>query len=431
MTPTSSTTADSTTADTAAADTTGKTATGKTPAAGASAASTSTAPTARRLWSRGRGVLLGLVVLLVAGVALAASRSSDHGPLDPRSPRPTGARAVAEILRGHGVDTRVVTTLAQATAAAGPDTTLLVAVPDLLTPGQQTRLREAVDGSGARLVLVAPDVSTQTLAPQVTADATPAFEATAAPSCSFPPAERAGTAETTDVRYHVTAPDADACYLSDGLPTLVRVPGDPSTGSGGDTLVLGSPVFLTNDRLDEHGNASLALNVLGAHPDLVWYIPSLADASAAAGEEPRGFFDLMPSGWLWGSLQLFLAAAVAAFWRGRRFGPLVAERLPVVVRASETTEGRARLYHAARARDRAAEALRTATRLRLAPLTGVPAARAHTAEALLPAVTAHIGDPVRAAAVQDLLFGPPPGDDAGLVSLADRLDALEREVSRP
>jgi hypothetical protein len=103
----------------------------------------------------------------------------------------------------------------------------------------------------------------------------------------------------------------------------------------------------------------------------------------------------------------------------------------VVVRASETTEGRARLYHAAKARDRAADALRTATRQRLAPLTGVQAAQAHTPEALLPALATHIGDPAQAAGLQDLLFGPPPGDDAALVSLADRLDALEREVSRP
>ncbi|WP_151775178.1 DUF4350 domain-containing protein [Streptomyces abyssomicinicus] len=397
-------------------------------------ASTSTSPTARHLWARGRGVLLGLVALVVAGIALAATRADDHGPLDPRSPGPNGARAVAEILRGHGVDTRVVTTLAEATTATGPDTTLVVAVPDLLTEAQLTAVREATTGTGGRLLLIAPDVSTPALVPGVTADLTPAFDDTAAPSCALPAAEDAGTAETTGIRYRVDAPDADSCYPSDGLPTLVRVPaetpGDPGN-PGGDTVVVGSPAFLINDRLDEHGNASLAMNLLGSRPDLVWYIPSLADASATTGDEQQGLFDLMPSGWLWGTFQLFLAAVVAALWRGRRFGPLVAERLPVVVRASETTEGRARLYHAAKARDRAAEALRTATRLRLAPLTGVPAARAHAAEALLPAVAARINDPAQAAGLQDLLFGPPPGDDAALVSLADRLDALEREVSRP
>ncbi|WP_166022278.1 DUF4350 domain-containing protein [Streptomyces chilikensis] len=394
-------------------------------------ASTSTSPTARHLWIRSRGVLLGVVALVVAGIALAATRANDHGPLDPRSPGPNGARAVAEILRGRGVETRVVTTLAEAALAAGPDTTLVVTVPDLLTETQTTALRAATTGTGGRLVLIAPDVSTPALAPGVSADPTPAFAETAGPSCALPAAERAGSAETTGIRYRVASDDADSCYPDEGLPTLVRVPTETPGNPGGDTVVVGAPTFLVNDRLDEHGNASLALNLLGSRPELVWYIPTLADASATTGDEQQGLFDLMPSGWLWAALQLFLAAAVAALWRGRRFGPLVAERLPVVVRASETTEGRARLYHAAKARDRAAEALRTATRLRLAPLTGVPAARAHSPEALLPAVAAHIGDPAQAAGLQELLFGPPPGDDAALVSLADRLDALEREVSRP
>ncbi|MPY64742.1 DUF4350 domain-containing protein, partial [Streptomyces spongiae] len=34
-------------------------------------------------------------------------------------------------------------------------------------------------------------------------------------------------------------------------------------------------------------------------------------------------------------------------------------------------------------------------------------------------------------ALHALLFGPPPGDDAALIALADQLDALEREVRRP
>ncbi|MER5480502.1 DUF4350 domain-containing protein [Streptomyces sp. NPDC002734] len=392
---------------------------------------TSTSPTARQLWTRGRGILLVLAVLVVAGIVMAAARSGNNGPLDPRSPSAGGAKAVAEVLGDHGVETRTVTTLDDATSAMGPDTTLLVAVPDLLTETQAGSLRDAATATGSNLVLLAPEVSTGPLAPGVAADTTPAFEDTAEPSCALPAAEQAGDAETTGVRYRVTAQKADSCYLSDGLPTLVRLPSDAPTKTGGDTVVVGSPAFLTNERLAEHGNASLALGLLGSRPDLVWYIPSLADVAEADQDGMSQVGSLLPASWQWAALQLLIAAAAAAFWRGRRFGPLVAEPLPVVVRASETTEGRARLYHAAKARDRAAEALRGATRLRLAPLTGVPVARAHTAEALLPAVAARIGDPTRAAALQELLFGPPPGDDAALVSLADRLDALEREVSRP
>ncbi|MER5657861.1 DUF4350 domain-containing protein [Streptomyces sp. NPDC102256] len=387
-------------------------------------ASTSASPTARQVWTRTRGVVLALVVLLVAAVVIAVVRSdARHGRLDPRSADPLGSRAVAELLADQGVSTRVVTTLGQARAAAGPDTTLLIAAPDLLTKRQQTLLHTATANSGGRTVLVAPGrPSVGTLAPGVSADPAVSFDSTLSPDCTLPAARRAGSADTGGVRYTTTAPDADACYPSDGRPTLLRL---PARSGNGDTVVLGAPDVLSNERLDAHGNASLALQLLGSRSHLVWYLPSLSDTSATdAGD--RSFFDLLPSGWLWGTLQLFVAAALAALWRARRLGPLVPERLPVAIRASETVEGRARLYRKANARDRAGTALRSTTRTRLAPLVGVPPAQAHAPEALLPALSAHLdGD---GQALHQLLFGPPPHDDAALISLADQLDALAREV---
>ncbi|MER5879594.1 DUF4350 domain-containing protein [Streptomyces sp. NPDC001910] len=386
--------------------------------------STSASPTARQVWTRTRGVVLALVVLLVAAVVIAVVRSdARHGRLDPRSADPLGSRAVAELLADQGVSTRVVTTLGQARAAAGPDTTLLIAAPDLLTERQQTLLHTATANSGGRTVLVAPGrPSVGTLAPGVSADPAVSFDSTLSPDCALPAARRAGSADTGGVRYTTTAPDADACYPSDGRPTLLRL---PARSGNGDTVVLGAPDILSNERLDEQGNASLALQLLGSRSHLVWYLPSLSDTSATdAGD--RSFFDLLPSGWLWGTLQLFVAAALAALWRARRLGPLVPEQLPVAIRASETVEGRARLYRKANARDRAATALRSTTRTRLAPLVGVPPAQAHAPEALLPALSTHLdGD---GQALHQLLFGPPPHDDAALISLADQLDALAREV---
>ncbi|WP_326760537.1 DUF4350 domain-containing protein [Streptomyces phaeochromogenes] len=389
--------------------------------------STSASPTARQLWTRSRGVLLALVVLLAAAVAIAAVRSdAESGSLDPRSATPSGSRAVAELLADRGVSTRVVTTLEEAAAATGSDTTLLVARPDLLTDRQQDRLHSAFANSGGRTVLVAPTTpSVATLAPGVDADPAPSFDTTLSPNCSLPAARRAGRAETGGIRYTTNAPGADSCYPGDGLPTLLRV---PAAEGNGDTVVLGAPDILQNERLDKQGNASLALQLLGSRPHLVWYLPSLSDDSATdAGD--RSFFDLMPSGWLWGTLQLFFAAILAALWRARRLGPLVPEKLPVAIRASETVEGRARLYRKSNARDRAAAALRSTTRTRLAPLVGVSPAQAHAPEALLPALSAQLHR--EGQALHSLLFGPPPSDDAALIALADQLDALEREVRRP
>ncbi|MFI9420867.1 DUF4350 domain-containing protein [Streptomyces werraensis] len=388
---------------------------------------TSASPTARQVWTRSRGVALALVLLVVAAVAIAVVRSdARHGRLDPRSAAPSGSRAVAELLADRGVDTRVVTTLAEAADAAGPDTTLLVAVPDLLTPRQQTRLRTAIEDSGGRTVLVASGVaSVERLVPGVMADPANSLDSTLEPDCDLPAAVRAGSADTGGIRYSSAHPDADECYRSHRLATLLRVPAPSGTG---DTVLLGAPDFLLNDRLDEHGNASLALQLLGSRPHLVWYLPTPADATAGT-EDEKSFLDLLPSGWLWGTLQLFVAAALAALWRARRLGPLVPEKLPVAIRASETVEGRARLYRKADARDRAALALRSATRVRLAPLVGVPGTQAHAPEALLPALSARLdGD---GPSPHTLLFGPPPGDDAALIRLADQLDALERQVRRP
>ncbi|MFD6200298.1 DUF4350 domain-containing protein [Streptomyces rubiginosohelvolus] len=411
--------------------------------AATTASPTSTAPSPGQVWTRARGILAVVLILVVAGITFAAVRSgTNHGQLDPRSADPKGSRAVAELLKAQGISVTVATTLDEATAATGPDTTLLVTGPNLLTRSQQLRLDEAASASAGRTLLVAPGPgATHRLAPGVRAESHQAVSALT-PACELPAARRAGTADMGGTRYTTQDPTTVACYPSAGLPSLVVLP----TGAGGDTVVLGSPGILHNERLDKQGNASLALQLLGSRPHLVWYLPSLTDPSATTddgapgdGSEERSeggarddasdessFLDLVPSGWLWGALQLALAAVLAAVWRARRLGPLVTERLPVAIRASESAEGRSLLYRKANARDRAADALRTASRTRLAPLAGVPARDAHTPDVLLPAVSARATAPDRD--LSTLLFGTAPSTDAALILLADQLDALEREV---
>nr|WSZ96308.1 DUF4350 domain-containing protein [Streptomyces sp. NBC_00857] len=399
---------------------------------------TSVSPTARQVWTRDRGLLLAFLVLVAAGITLATIRSGDqHGRLDPRSADRYGSRATAELLRNSGVSVDVVTTLDEATATTGSDTTLLVTNPDLLTPHQQRSLHAATASSGGRTVLLAPGPpSVDVLAPGVRTS-TPAPVSARTPRCSLPAADRAGTVDIGGERYVTTnTPGTDACYTSDGMPTLLRITNtntDAGTGTAtdaGDTVLLGSPDLLYNDRLDKQGNASLALQLLGSRPHLVWYLPSLSDPSASKVSRDdggdSGFLALIPSGWLWGTFQLFLATVLAAVWRARRLGPLVPERLPVAVRASESAEGRARLYRKVNARDRAASVLRSATRDRLASLLGIPPTKIHSSETLIPAVSAQLPDTEQD--LHALLFGPTPDDDAALIRLADQLDALEREV---
>ncbi|EUA78623.1 hypothetical protein I553_2913 [Mycobacterium xenopi 4042] len=127
---------------------------------------------------------------------------------------------------------------------------------------------------------------------------------------------------------------------------------------------MGNTTFMTNGNLLRAGNAALAMNLAGARPRLIWYAPQHIEGEKSASAT---LFDLIPSKVDWIVIQLCVTVILLAAWKGRRLGPLVAEDLPVVVRASETVEGRGRLYRSRRARDRAAEALRTATLHRLLP----------------------------------------------------------------
>ncbi|MEU6486794.1 DUF4350 domain-containing protein [Streptomyces sp. NPDC046887] len=389
-------------------------------------AATSTARTARQVWTRARGILLAAALVLLAAAVMALLRAdSQYGSLDPRSADPDGSRATAELLKQRGVTVRVATTLDQALADSGPGSSLLVTTPDLLTDRQQRRLRAELDSTGGRLLLLSAGPSaTGTLAPGVRTDAT-APVTTLRPSCALPAAKRAGAVDLGGRLYTTEATDSHLCYPSDGSASLARV-GSPA---GGETVLLGSGDLLRNEHLDEQGNASLVLQLLGSRTHLTWYLPSLDDPTAVGERADDGsdsFLELIPSGWLWGTLQLALAGALAALWRARRLGPLVTERLPAVVHASETTEGLARLYRKTDARDRAATVLREASRVRLAPLVGVAPRQAHDPGVLLPAVSERL--PSTRLEPAALLFGPTPADDTALILLADQLDALEREV---
>jgi hypothetical protein len=192
--------------------------------------------------------------------------------------------------------------------------------------------------------------------------------------------------------------------------------------NGRTITTVGNTDFMTNGSLLQAGNAALAMNLAGDRPRLIWYAPRHVEGETSASSS---VFDLIPENVTWIVWQLCLVVLLIALWKSRRPGPLVAEELPVVVRASETVEGRGRLYRSRRARDRAAAALRTATVQRLLPRLGLgPGAPA-------PAVVTSLAQ--RSGAdpgfVSYYLFGPPPATDHDLLHLARALDDIERQVT--
>jgi hypothetical protein len=165
------------------------------------------------------------------------------------------------------------------------------------------------------------------------------------------------------------------------------------------------------------------MNLAGQQTRLVWYAPQHVEGESSGSTTIYG---LIPDNVIWMALQLWLVVLLIALWKGRRIGPLVAEKLPVVVRASETVEGRGRLYRSQRARDRAAQALRAATLQRLLPRLGLGA------DTSAPAVVITVAQRSRSheESVRHILFGPPPASDADLVQLARALDDIERQVAQ-
>ncbi|MEV6972523.1 DUF4350 domain-containing protein [Kitasatospora sp. NPDC093806] len=386
---------------------------------------TSLAPTGRGLWRRGRWYLLTVALLLLAAVLLAVvNQDRQYPPLDPRSYDATGSHGVIALLQREGL--KVDITADPTGRPTGADT-LVLPEPDLLTPEQLAAVAAA---KHSRLVLVSPGpAALSALVPGVrTSDENGGIPYAGVRSteaqCSLPEAVRAGTAHLGGLLY-TTGSRGEGCYRRGHGYPLVTV----ATGRGTDVVVLGSGDFLTNELLKKDGNAALGLGLLGAQPHLTWHLPDYTAPIAEGGQ--KSFQDYIPEGWTWAGYQLAVAVLLTALWRARRLGPVISENLPVVVRAAETTEGRARLYRRAKARGRAADALRRATAHRIAPALGVPpVAGAPDPTALCAAVADRL--PERPAGdVRALLYGPPPTDDAALLRLADDLDALERQVRKP
>ncbi len=394
--------------------------TGLAPAPPAGSASTSASPTAKSLWRGGRGALLiALIVVLVAVGGVLLSRGSGQGrPLDPADVSLSGGRGLAQLLRAHGVRVTRVTSAAEARIAASTSSaatgsggvTLLLSDTSFLS---EEEIGQLVTMAADRLVVGAQSHLDE-LAPGVTSTGT-ARARSREPRCALPAAARAGSAYLGGAVFHAP-PGATGCYLAGEAPTLVSY-----VDEGRTITVVGDGQFMSNLRLAEDGNAALAVNLAGARPTLIWLV---APEGVPGSPEARSLYDLIPPGVKWAVAQLALVAVLLAVWQGRRLGPVVTERLPVVVRAAETVEGRARLYRARRARDRAAAALRAGFIDRITPRLGLPTAAGP--EARVGAIAERTGQ--AGAQVGFALYGPPPADEAGLIALAAYLDMLERQV---
>lgn len=369
----------------------------------------------RRPW---RWVAAGAAALLVLGVASALILPSyGRTALDPDAATPGGTRALAELLRDQGVTVERTTDVERA-MTTGSSTTLVVAYPELLRGPEVRRLEQLTSD----VILLGPVFTGSDYLGVVPSEA--ADVEVRQPECDLAAAASSGDARTGGATFTVTSsPEATdglgstaECFPQGDAPTVVQ----RTTANGANHTVMGSAEFMTNEWLDEAGNASLAMNLTGQKPTLVWWLPTPSYTGR------QSLTSLLPDG-IWPLLAVATVLVLTlAGWRGRRLGPVVVEPLPVAVRASETTEGRARIYQRYRTRDRAATHLRAQTAEVVTTLLGLPA----TASPEAVVATAAQSTGRTTGEIHAILYGPPPEGDQELVSLGHRLAALEQEVRR-
>ncbi|QLL07197.1 DUF4350 domain-containing protein [Mycobacterium vicinigordonae] len=363
----------------------------------------------RRPW---RAIVLALTAIaIVATITTYLTAPRPGGTMDPEATSSSGAHALVALLRDHGVEVVVADTLDDVEHAARPDTLVLVAQTHHLSDNTLLARLAKVPGD---LLLVEPTARARTaLTPQLRAGSADKFATE--PNCSLPQANRAGSVNFGSSNAYRARGELDLVSCYGGALVSYR--------DGNRTVtVVGSSQFMTNDGLLDQGNAALAMNLAGMRPRVVWFAPQHAEGHTSSH---NSIMDLIPDNVTWMIWQLWLVVVLVAVWKGRRVGPLVAEDLPVVVRASETVEGRGRLYRSRRARDRAADALRTATLQRLVPRLGL--GPNSTPPSVVTTVAQRCGaDPDF---VQYHLYGPPPNNDSDLRNLALALDDIERQVT--
>ena len=383
---------------------------------------TVTTPTVGAALRRARTwLVLGALALVgaLAVVLLSGTDVTGGRPLGPQNPAPAGAKALVEVLRQQGVAVQVTTDLRGTVSAASRDAAGTAVVVDdadgLLVADQWRQVAEATD----HVLLLAPgQAALDAVAPGV-ALVGQRDDGTAAPGCDLPALSRVDEVSAGGRTYSADGDGVTACLRdpeSDGSG-LVEVDDGQRR-----VTVVGATSALTNGSALDADDAAYSLGLLGQSDRLVWYLPSADDVPEGAGT-----LATLTPGWVTPVLLLLALTAVAAgAWRGRRLGPLVVERLPVVVKASETTEGRARLYERSSSRRHALDQLRIGTFGRLGRTVGLPASA--SVDEVVERVAQLLSADRRG--LRHVLLDAAPADDAELVRLSDSLLDLERAVSR-
>lgn len=348
---------------------------------------------------------LGLVVLVVA--ALAGRAGSEGGPLDPRNTGELGARGLVLLLEELGAEVE----LAVAVPSGATDVALIL--EDRLDADTSDQVREWVRAGG--VLVVADPFSPFAPAFELVVEAEPHVAPGVCDITQLGAVQRLG-ADAVEFAYRV--PSAATSCFGDGSRAVVVVQRE----GAGVVVALGSPLPLLNRHLAEADHAVLAAHLLAPVPGT-----RVAVVERLVGSGDRDLVDLVGDNvWLF-LVQLGVAFAVLAWWKGRRLGRPVAEPQAVRIAGAELTEAVARLLERSGSPDRAARRLRSDLHRRLAVRLGAPVSVAP--EALARLVVDRTG--LDEDSVVSVLAGGPVGSDDDLVRLAAEATRIREAVEGP
>jgi hypothetical protein len=386
-------------------------------------------PDARRAlaqwWKRSWIWFVLAAVLVLVAVPSMVRQGPDARQLSPDSPRPNGGRAIVEVLEDRGITVHPADSLGEALALADelPQAPVLFHDPARYLPaGGLEDLATAV--SPDRRVLVEPDFQALgTLAPSVSqAGQVPDGDPLVSGATCRLPLGREAASVAAEGRSYRASGGGRACFP---VPTTAGGPTGAAhalveTADG--TVVIGNHRVLANEGADVEGHPVLSLWSLGRSSDVVWYLPTVNDAALDPG--PPTTEQLLPDWVRPAGIWLVICLGVLLLWRGRRHGPLAVEPLPVVVPASETAIGRARLYERTGQHAAAARSLRSATLVRLSRMLRL--GHGASLDAVVASVARTTGrDPARVATELDVAE---VGTARDLVAAAGTLQDLEEAV---
>ncbi len=366
-----------------------------------------------RRW-RPTALVIGAILAVVAVAAIAGAPPPSGPPLDPRSAKPDGTKALVLLLDSLGAQVQL-----NAPPPSGRGGVALV-LQDLLDDQSRQQLRQWVSDGGT---LVVTD-------PQSDLIDVPLFSASSqlvtGPTVSGGLPRGCGIAAFAGVA-HVdpsggvlfSPPPSDTgCFVYHGGAFV-----DVHAVGRGTIVAIGGPDPFVNANLGKADNSVLAASLLAPEPGTT---VSFVGSAGQIGGGRKHLLDLVSGRVKEAFWELALAFALLALWRARRHGRPVADALPVELPGSDLVVAVGRLLQDGKCRDQAAAILREQLRGDLAGRLGLP--RTSGPDAVVDAVARRAGlDRDR---VHEALAGPVPEDGAGLVALAQSTEAIRQEVIR-